>query len=83
MTLPQDSLHPFALAFSPCGGYLASGAWWVRGLGIKKCPVLLWDVKTGEKIADFRWFCEKGSTNAFLARISVVPTETEETEESL
>ncbi len=29
------------------------------------------------------WFCEKGSTNAFLARISVVPTETEETEESL
>ena len=29
------------------------------------------------------WFCEKGSTNAFLARISVVPTETEKTEESL
>ncbi len=29
------------------------------------------------------WFCEKGSTNAFLARIYVVPTETEETEESL
>ena len=29
------------------------------------------------------WFCEKGSTNAFLARISVVSTETEETEESL
>ena len=29
------------------------------------------------------WFCEKGNTNAFLARISVVPTETEETEESL
>lgn len=26
------------------------------------------------------WFCEKGSTNAFLARISVVPAETEETE---
>ncbi len=25
------------------------------------------------------WFCEKGSTNAFLARISIVPTETEET----
>ena len=54
LPLPQDSLHPFALAFSPCGDYLASGAWWVRGLGIKKCPVLLWDVKTGEKIADFR-----------------------------
>jgi hypothetical protein len=29
------------------------------------------------------WFCEKGSTNAFLARISVVSTETEETEDSL
>ncbi len=29
------------------------------------------------------WFCEKGSTNAFLARISVVPTETQETEDSL
>lgn len=29
------------------------------------------------------WFCEKGSTNAFLARISVVSTETEETEKSL
>ena len=26
------------------------------------------------------WFCEKGSTNAFLARISVVPAETTETE---
>lgn len=29
------------------------------------------------------WFCEKGSTNAFLARISVVPAETEDMEESL
>ena len=29
------------------------------------------------------WFCKKGSTNAFLARIYVVSTETEETEESL
>ena len=28
------------------------------------------------------WFCEKGSTNAFLARISVIPTETRETETS-
>ena len=26
------------------------------------------------------WFCEKGSTNAFLARVSVVPAETEETD---
>ena len=28
------------------------------------------------------WFCEKGSTNAFLARISVIPAETRETETS-
>ena len=28
------------------------------------------------------WFCEKGSTNAFLARISVVPAKNEETERS-
>jgi len=51
---PQDSWSPFALAFSPCGRYLASGAWWRRGLGIKKCPVRLWDVESGENIATFR-----------------------------
>ncbi len=28
------------------------------------------------------WFCEKGSTNAFLVKISVVPSETGETEAS-
>ena len=28
------------------------------------------------------WLCEKGSTNAFLARISIVPKETEKTEAS-
>lgn len=52
--LPKDSWMPYALAFSPCGQFLASGAWWKRGFGMKKCPVLLWDVKTGEKVADFR-----------------------------
>ena len=51
---PKDSWFPFALAFSPCGRYLASGAWWLRGFGIKKCPVLLWDVESGENIAAFR-----------------------------
>ena len=51
---PKDSWSPFALAFSPCGRYLASGAWWIRGFGIKKCPVLLWDVESGENIAAFR-----------------------------
>ena len=51
---PKDSWSPFALAFSPCGRYLASGAWWLRGFGIKKCPVLLWDVESGKNIATFR-----------------------------
>ena len=51
---PKDSWMSFALAFSPCGRFLASGAWWIRGFGIKKCPVLLWDVASGENIAAFR-----------------------------
>ena len=54
LPLPQESWDPFTLAFSPCGRYLASGAWWNQGLGIKKCPVLLWDVESGENIAAFR-----------------------------
>lgn len=54
LPLPQDSVYPFALAFSPCGRYLASGAWWIRGFGIKKCPVILWDVESGDNIATFR-----------------------------
>ena len=49
---PKDSGSPFALTFSHCGQYLASGATWVRG--IKKCPVLLWDVERGENIAAFK-----------------------------
>ena len=44
----------FALAFSPCGRFLASGAWWKRGFGMKKCPVLLWDASSGKNIAAFR-----------------------------
>ncbi|RKU07541.1 hypothetical protein C6501_17385 [Candidatus Poribacteria bacterium] len=51
---PKDSWNPFALAFSPCGRYLASGAWWIRGFGIKKCAVRLWDVASGENVATFR-----------------------------
>ena len=52
--LPRESWMPFALAFSPCGRYLASGAWWKRGFGMKKCPIHLWDVASGENIAAFR-----------------------------
>ena len=62
---PKDSWVPFALAFSPCGRYLASGAWWIRGLGIKKCPVRLWDVKTRENIATFRGHCSDVQCLAF------------------
>ncbi len=62
---PKDSWNPFALAFSPCGRYLASGAWWIRGFGIKKCPVILWDVKTGENIAVFRGHCSDVQSLAF------------------
>lgn len=56
LTLPhaQQSWWPFALAFSPCGEYLASGAWWHRGMEIKKVAIRLWNVSTGENIATFR-----------------------------
>ena len=53
MTLPQpeESQRPITLCFSPCGQYLASGAWWQSGL--KKVPIRLWEVATGENIATF------------------------------
>lgn len=56
ITLPhaQDSWWPFALAFSPCGRYLASGASWHRGMGIKQVAIRLWDVASGENLVTFR-----------------------------
>ena len=53
MTLPQseESQRAIALCFSPCGTYLASGAWWQSGL--QKVPIRLWKVATGENIATF------------------------------
>ena len=53
MSLPQPegSQRPFSLCFSPCGQYLASGAWWQSGL--QKVPIRLWEVATGENIATF------------------------------
>ena len=53
MTLPQPegSQRPITLCFSPCGQYLASGAWWQPGL--QKVPIRLWEVDTGENIATF------------------------------
>ena len=53
MTLPQPetSQRSITLCFSPCGTYLASGAWWQGGL--QKVPIRLWKVATGENIATF------------------------------
>ncbi len=53
MTLsqPEESQRPITLCFSPCGQYLASGAWWQPDL--QKVPIRLWKVDTGENIATF------------------------------
>ena len=53
MTLPQseESQRPITLCFSPCGQYLASGAWWQSGL--KKVPIRLWEIATGKNIVTF------------------------------
>ena len=53
MTLlqPEGSQRPVTLCFSPCGQYLASGAWWQSGL--EKVPIRLWEVATGENVATF------------------------------
>ena len=48
---PKESRRPIALRFSPCGRYLAAGAWWQSGL--QKVPIRLWKVDTGENIATF------------------------------
>ena len=55
LTLPHAPLNgnPRALAFSPCGKYLASGAWWNRGVETEKVPIRLWEVASGENIATF------------------------------
>ena len=54
MTLPQPekSQKPITLCFSPCGVYLASGAWWQRGL--QKVPIRLWKVASGENVVTFK-----------------------------
>lgn len=49
--LPQSCQRQRALAFSPCGDYLASGAWWQEGQ--EKVSIRLWKVNTGENIATF------------------------------
>ena len=49
--MPREFRQQFALAFSPCSRYLASGAWW--WWPIKKVPIYVWDIATGENIATF------------------------------
>jgi len=48
--LPQGCQRPEALAFSPCGRYLVSGASWQ---GTDKMSIRLWEVARGENIATF------------------------------
>ncbi|MXV77398.1 hypothetical protein F4X73_07500 [Candidatus Poribacteria bacterium] len=53
MTIPQpkDSQRPITLRFSPCGNYLASGAWWQPGL--KLVSIRLWEIASQKNIATF------------------------------
>ena len=53
MTLrqPEESQRAIMLRFSPCGQYLASGAWWQPGL--QKVPICLWEVASGKNIVTF------------------------------
>ena len=54
LEIPQPQTQkPYALAFSPCGKYLASGTWWRREEGMPKMTIRLWDVATGEEITTF------------------------------
>ena len=48
---PENNMQTYALAFSPCGKYLASGT--RRQEGIKKIAISLWDVATGKNIRTF------------------------------
>ena len=48
---PENSTKPYALAFSPCGKYLASGTWWQGGMA--KMAIRLWEVATGKNIHTF------------------------------
>lgn len=45
---PHECRQPFALTFSSCGRYLASGSWWYAG---ERAPIQLWKVATWEIIA--------------------------------
>ena len=65
-TIPHD-VYPNALAFSPCGKYLASGVWWNPSVETEKVPIHLWEVATGENIATFWGHPTDVQDLAFLA----------------
>lgn len=48
---PENNCGAYALTFSPCGKYLASGTWWQEGM--EKMAIRLWDVATGKNIHTF------------------------------
>ena len=48
---PENNKRTFALTFSPCGNYLASGTWWQEGM--EKMAIRIWDVATDENIHTF------------------------------
>lgn len=53
MPQPEGSQRPYALTFSPCSKYLASGTWWRWQKGLGKMAIRLWEVATGENITTF------------------------------
>ena len=52
LPLPEESDHIFCAAFSPCGKYLAGGAWWEEGL--EKVTIYLWEIASGKHLATLR-----------------------------
>ncbi len=48
---PENNRRTYALTFSPCGNYLASGTWWQEGM--EKMAIRIWDVASGENIHTF------------------------------
>ena len=50
---PHECRQPFALTFSSCGRYLATGSWWYVGEG---APIELWEVDTGGSIPTLEKF---------------------------
>ena len=50
---PHECRQPFALTFSSCGRYFATGSWWYAG---EKAPIELWEVDTRGNIATLERF---------------------------